>query len=61
MSTREHVEAICRDMGHDPGEVAGIRITPTTVTFELFMKPKQWGADGLLTVFDSHPWGADGQ
>lgn len=52
----EHVFAICRKLGKDPNSVAGIHITPEAVIFEVFMEPKQQGADGPLTVHDAWPW-----
>ena len=50
------ISAICRAAGLEPTSVADIKINPVAVTFEVFMEPKQMGADGPLTVFVTHPW-----
>ncbi len=53
---KDPVYAICEAAGLDPNSVAEIRITPEAVVFEVFMEPKQMGADGPLTVIVTHPW-----
>lgn len=52
---REVIKQFCLDHGYDPGSVAQILIRPESVTFEVYMEPKQQGADGPLTVLAVHP------
>lgn len=52
----EHVFAICTKMGHDPNLVHSIHITPEAVFFEVYMEPKQMGANGPLTLHETVPW-----
>lgn len=56
IQVREDLKAICAAAGLDPNGVYGMVITPESVTFEVFMEPKQLGADGPLTVFVTHPY-----
>lgn len=53
---KDEVYAICAKAGLDPKSVANINITPEQIRFEVFIEPKQQGADGPLTVFVHHPW-----
>lgn len=53
--SREFIKQFCQDLGYDPNSVAEILIRPESVTFELYMEPKQQGADGPLTVLATHP------
>ena len=52
----EEVKAICAKAGLDPKSVAFIDIMPDQIRFEVFIEPKQVGADGPLTVYVHHPW-----
>ena len=54
---REEVKALCEAAGYDANSVASLKICPDSVQFELYMEPKQVGADGPLTVFVTHPYG----
>lgn len=49
------IKKFCQDLGYDPNSVAEILIRPESVTFELYMEPKQQGANGPLTVLATHP------
>lgn len=51
----DQVKALCREAGYDPGSVAEIQVTHDVIRFELYMEPKQQGADGPLTTFAFHP------
>ncbi|HKZ21184.1 MAG TPA: hypothetical protein VJQ57_13870 [Acidimicrobiia bacterium] len=55
IQVREDLKAVCFAAGLDPNSVAGMVVTPEAVTFEVYMEPKQQGADGPLTVFVTHP------
>lgn len=48
--------ALCAAAGLDPKSVAHINITPESIRYEVYMEPKQQGADGPLTVFVTHPY-----
>lgn len=50
------IAALCRAADLEPSSVAGIRITPEVITYEVFMEPKQVGADGPLIVIVTHPY-----
>lgn len=52
---KAEIQALCQEAGYDPGSVAGIEISYDVIRFELYMEPKQVGADGPLTTFAFHP------
>ena len=53
---KDEVCAICAKAGLDPKSVSEFRVTPEAIVFEVFMEPKQLGAEGPLTVIVTHPW-----
>ena len=54
---RDEVKVLCEAAGYDANSVAGIKIGPDEIRFEIYMEPKQTGADGPLTVWVTHPYG----
>lgn len=53
---KDEIYALCEKAGLDPKSVGSIDITPEQIRFEVFIEPKQVGADGPLTVYVHHPW-----
>lgn len=53
---RGEVEALCEAAGHDSNSVASLKIGPDSIQFEVYIEPRQQGADGPLTVFVTYPY-----
>lgn len=54
---RDEIRRLCLAAGFDANSVKAIQINPKDIRFEIYVEPKQYHAEGALTVFVTKPWG----